>query len=173
MRTQRAFTMIELLTTLAVAAVLASFAGPSISTMIQNNRITSNANDMLADFAMARSEAAKRGFRVVICKADPTQSTPTCSGSYNWQDGWIVYVDANSNGNLESTEEVLRTHDPLPTGTVITPSNTSAAYTVKPVGTVTPVSTFTICDNRSGQFGRQLSIAATGRPSITSGIQCN
>jgi type IV fimbrial biogenesis protein FimT len=60
----RGFTLLELLVTLSIAAILLAVGVPSYVTFIDNNRVTSQANDLLYGFNMARSEAIKRGAEV-------------------------------------------------------------------------------------------------------------
>ncbi|QKV57365.1 MAG: GspH/FimT family pseudopilin [Dechloromonas sp.] len=67
MKQARGFTLIELLITFMIAAILAALAAPSFTSFIKNNRLTTTTNDLLADLALARSEAAKRGQQVTLC----------------------------------------------------------------------------------------------------------
>lgn len=86
---QGAFTLLELLVTLAVIGVLAALAAPSFSVMVANNRSVSIAQDLASSMRLARSEAIKRGMRVSICaSADGVN----CAG--DWNNGWIVFPDA-------------------------------------------------------------------------------
>lgn len=62
----RGFTLVELLATLAVAAVLLAVAVPSFNHLIISNRLTAQANDVVNRLAQARSEAVKRGTHVEI-----------------------------------------------------------------------------------------------------------
>lgn len=63
----RGFTMVELMTTLAVAAVLMVIAVPSFSNMINANRLTTAANAMVGALNSARMEAIKRNGSVQFC----------------------------------------------------------------------------------------------------------
>jgi type IV fimbrial biogenesis protein FimT len=79
MRTQRGFTLTELVVTLTVAAILAAVAAPSMSTMLVGNRIRTSGTDLMSALLLARSEAIKRNGQVAV---QPT--------SGNWSQGWIV-----------------------------------------------------------------------------------
>lgn len=81
------FTLIELLITLAVVAILATVAVPSFMTLIQNNRITTQTNDLITALNIARSEAIKRNAATTVCSSN---DGATCSGG--WADGWLVMV---------------------------------------------------------------------------------
>ncbi len=87
----KGFTLLELLFTISISAVLLSLSVPAFTQMISRNQVLSTANDLLSDIQLARSEAIKSGNRVSICHSNNSE---TCSGS--WSDGWIVYrVDNN------------------------------------------------------------------------------
>src|SRR5688500_1581634 len=55
------FTLVELMITLVLIAILATIAAPSVRDVIRNARMTSAANDYLTDLSIARAEAVKRG----------------------------------------------------------------------------------------------------------------
>ncbi len=115
----RGITLVEMMVTLSVLALLLAMAVPSYRSSMEGNRRTTYANQLLEDMALARSEAIKRNARVVVC---PSFTGTTCSGSDNWAAGWIVFVDNipynNARDVADPLESVLRVHDALalPTG---------------------------------------------------------
>jgi type IV fimbrial biogenesis protein FimT len=98
-------TLIELTMTMAIVAVLMAVAIPSFQYVTNSNRISSEANALLGDMQFARGEAIKQGLTVIVCTSSDQK---TCSGSTSWKSGWIVYVDINNNGTLDSGEPVVR-----------------------------------------------------------------
>lgn len=94
------FSLPELLVTVAVAAVLASFALPNLSTMIQGNGIKSYTNQAISNLYLARSEAAKYGFNVKICAAN--DGSNVCANSKAYASGWIGFLDLDNNGIFNS-----------------------------------------------------------------------
>jgi len=66
--------------TLAVLAIIVTLAVPAFTTLINNNRLTAQANELVADIQVARSEAVKRNQRVTLC---PSTDNATCTGT-NW-----------------------------------------------------------------------------------------
>lgn len=74
------FTLVELMITVAVLAVVLAIAVPSFSAMINRNQLVSTANEISATMNLARMEAIRRNRRVEIC---PSADGTSCSGS-NW-----------------------------------------------------------------------------------------
>jgi type IV fimbrial biogenesis protein FimT len=62
----KGFTLIELLVALAVLVIIVAFAAPSFVSLIENNRVTTQANTLLAAVNLARSEAVKQGLPASI-----------------------------------------------------------------------------------------------------------
>jgi type IV fimbrial biogenesis protein FimT len=99
----RGFTMLELIITIAIAAILLALAVPSFTSFLNANQVTTQANELLATFQVARMESIKRSARVVVCATgDANAATPSCANSSTWavsaqsNDGWISFVDANA-----------------------------------------------------------------------------
>ncbi|MCP5158555.1 MAG: GspH/FimT family pseudopilin [Gammaproteobacteria bacterium] len=115
------FTLVELIVTLAIAAIVVTVGVPSFQAMMRNNRAATHTNEFMSALNLARSEAVKRGWRVVLC---PSTNQTNCTGT-PWENGWIVFVDADANGNgaldegtdnngvLDAGELLLRAYDPL------------------------------------------------------------
>lgn len=115
MRYKRGFTLIELLITMVMAGILLALAAPAFHSFIQNNRITSQANELLTTLAIARSEAIKRKQGITVCSSTDGS---TCSGS--WNQGWIVFADTDTDGTVDAGETILRVWGPLAGGSTVT-----------------------------------------------------
>lgn len=85
---QNAFTLLELMVTVAVIGILTAIAAPSFKTMIANNRSATIAQELMDAINLARAEAIKRGKRVSICASSNGTS---CTGT--WNNGWIIFDD--------------------------------------------------------------------------------
>lgn len=174
-RFQRGFSLIELLMTVAILGVLAGLAAPSFVSLIRSNRLTSAANDMLGAVGLARSEALKRGQRVVLCKS--TDSS-TCNNSASWGDGWIVFLDADNDSiRTVASEALLRVGQSNDGVTSSVTGATVANYisftsrgAARTTAGAVQSGTITLCI--SGQKERQLDLVGSGRASIVQGGVC-
>ncbi|WP_151705124.1 GspH/FimT family pseudopilin [Nitrincola alkalilacustris] len=83
---QAGLTLVELMVTVSVLAVLLGVAAPSFVSTVQNSRATTLANAIVYAFNLARSEAVRRGDDITVC---PSLNEETCSGN-DWTVGWIV-----------------------------------------------------------------------------------
>jgi len=99
------FTMIEMLMTIAIAAILMGIAIPSFRYITNSNRIASELNGLLGDLQLARAEAIKEGRFVTVCESDDGAN---CSNSPNWQNGWIVFSDLTNVGVWDAGETYIR-----------------------------------------------------------------
>lgn len=106
-------TLLELLVSIAILAILTSLAVPSMSRMLSSSATASHASNFLADLRLARSEAISRGVNVIMCRvSDPSATSPSCtaasSGNTDWSTGWIVFVDDNGDSKHDADEQLLR-----------------------------------------------------------------
>lgn len=99
------FTLVELLVTISIAAILISIAAPSYTSLTNTNRLATQANDILGGLMIARSEAIRLNQRVVFCRSDDGS---TCSASTDAWKGWLVFADADGS-DTPSAAEILRT----------------------------------------------------------------
>jgi type IV fimbrial biogenesis protein FimT len=100
------FTLIELMMTIAIAAIVMAIAMPSYRYITNANRIAGEINGLLGDLQFARSEAIKEGRNVTVCVS---ADGGTCAGTTNWESGWIVFPDLTNPGVRDvATEPVLR-----------------------------------------------------------------
>lgn len=126
------FTLVELLVSLAVLAILAAVAVPGLAQFGHEARMSMLGNQFLADSANARSEAIKRGRRVVLCKSPDGE---VCVTTGHWDQGWLVFEDANNNGRRENTETRISMVAAQPPGWTVKGTFTGAHYlSYHPIG---------------------------------------
>jgi len=101
-RRPRGFTLIELMVTIALVAIVLALGLPNFQQAIRSNRVATSANEMLGALSLARSEAMRSPLGGHVCAS---ANGTSCGGS--WDDGWIVWTDRNNNKSPQS-DEVLR-----------------------------------------------------------------
>jgi type IV fimbrial biogenesis protein FimT len=106
---------------LAIAIILLTVGVPSFRSMIQNQRMTTATNDLLAAINLTRSEAIKRGARVHLASA---------TGGADWTKGWVVFIDKNNDHMPDAEDELIFSHQPVADGINIAhkPENTAVQY---------------------------------------------
>lgn len=138
-RGDRGFTMVELMVTLVVLAVLLGIASPNLATFISNSRTRSTQSELLAALTLARSEATKRGLPVMVAAVSPTTGN-------EFTGGWIVSVGG----------EPLRAYPALAGNqrVVTDPHVESAAFNAR--GFLSPVGgiRFYVCGQNDGRVFR-------------------
>ncbi len=180
MRHERAFTVIELVITLIVAATLLALGVPAMQEMLRNNSLVGQTNMLVTDLQLARSEAIKGSVPVALCRSN---DQVTCGGtSQNWTTGWLVFVDANASNsstyqptfNTGDGDRLLRVGNAANGGVAIlsdTDADSSILYEAD--GTlrigIASDAVFAICDNRGANFGRHIEINSMGRPRLIVG----
>jgi len=103
---------------IAVLAILTTLALPAFTQFVANNRLAAEANELVASFQYARSEALKRGLPVQICSsADGTD----CNG--DWNQGWVAMVDPDG-----TEEEIIRVWTASDDAFEFTPTNGTAQF---------------------------------------------
>jgi type IV fimbrial biogenesis protein FimT len=100
-------TLIELMITVSLVAILLTIGVPSYKYVTNANRLAAEVNGLLGDMQFARAEAIKEGRTVVICSSTDGATCATANPT-SWKNGWIVFSDANSNGSADTGETVWR-----------------------------------------------------------------
>jgi type IV fimbrial biogenesis protein FimT len=156
-------TLIELMITLSILAILATLAGPSFTDARYNAQRTAEVNGFLHGLFLARSEAIKRGQVVTMCKSIDGS---TCADSdAAWAEGWMVFVntDRDAQPQRDVGEDVLLVHAAWPTGTI---NSNRQSYSFRPFQQAVINGTLVFCDPRGSAHARAIIISHTGRPRV-------
>lgn len=149
---KRGFTLIELMVTVAVLAIMAAIAIPNFQTFLMNSRMASQANDVITAFNLARSEAVKRAANVTVCASSNGTS---CTGS--WQQGWIV---------RDAGGTPIRVQAALSGASTLSGGASTITFTASG-RTTSAATTLTLCPPSPAVVqGRAIQIEPTGRSSF-------
>lgn len=161
---QCGFTLIELMVTVGIIAVLAMIAAPSFNEAILSNKLAAFSNTFVASAQLARSEAIKRNSTVRVCRSTDGAS---CATTGTWQQGWVVFHDADNDGTVDSGETVIQVQAAISSDYHFTGSEYSLVF--QPSGAGATSTTLGLCraTPSPGKQERAISVSATGRTSVT------
>lgn len=167
--------------TLAVIGVILGIAAPSFREFLLNNRMTGTANDLLAAFQLARSEAIKRQQPVAVCPSqDPNAAPPACRADAVWSDaatqsGVVIWIDTNNDATPTAGETVVSPHHLMSPSLTVRSNITAVIYQPSGFADVPgnpPLRVVLICDERANQQvgnnyrKRVITISRTGRAEV-------
>ncbi len=156
--------LLELLMTLSVLAILLVVGSGPFAAIIANARLVDESNRLVRAVHLAKTEAAKNFGEVVIC---PSRSLIQCQAqdAHAWQTGWLVFLnqDEDAPARVDDNERVLAAHRVHPQ--VILQSNRSA-YVFHHYAVRSTNGTVKVCDKTRRQPARAVVISYTGRPRI-------
>ena len=159
---ERGLTVIELMVTVAVAAVLAALAVPAFNSFVLNDRGVAQINSLVTSFNYARSEAIKQHLSgVVVC---PSSDGTVCNGTPAWSGGWIVW---NTDPKLTGTKQAIIQSVPALAGnSVLTAAGPGAdGITFQGNGGTAGYKALaiTLCDARGAAQARAVEVNPTGK----------
>ena len=156
-RTAGGFTIVELMATLVIVAVLFAIAVPTFRNVALGPQLSSTANDIVASVQLARSEAIKRNLTVTLCaSSDGT----TCAGGGGWEQGWIV---------RDATGAVYQREQALDAGYHVTQAGGTLPLSFQPIGIGATAAVFTVCRyDPIGNQERVVSVRASGQSYVGS-----
>lgn len=107
---QGGFTLIEMLITIVIVAIALTIGIPSMSRQIEKSRQNGLRTELQQAVRLAGAQALASSRPVVLC---PSSSSSGCSDdSSGWADGFMLFVDINSNGSYDNdTDRLLRQHE--------------------------------------------------------------
>ena len=171
------FTLLELLITVALVAILLTSGVPALTQLVKNNNLVSKINRLNGFISLARAEAVKRGnVNITLCRSD---NNNTCNDSGN---NLIIFPDVNGNGAIDSaifdkdgdgnnTTDILVPAELL----IKTQSIVTSGITLKiddfnnnrvvfnSTGQPNGIGTFILCDDRKEPFAKAIIMNISGQ----------
>ena len=154
------FTLIELMVTVAIAAILVAVAAPGFQTFFSTNRVATVTANYVAAVNYARSEAVKGGAITTLCMSN---NSAACTGNTGWSNGWIVWTDRNANGVMDAGE-LIQTHGPINAGDVAM-GGAQTSFSFNGLGALTTSTggdTFNICTPSNLALSNTITVDPSG-----------
>jgi type IV fimbrial biogenesis protein FimT len=157
------FTLPELMTSLAVMAIVLAWGVPAFRDLTRDTARGSEVGLFLQAVHLARSEAIKRNGVVTLC---PSRDGSQCTGDPDWHSGWIVFVnlDRDSPAARDTGEPLVRAYPAWDRGAILANRD---ALSFRPFGQSGVTATVTFCDERGSAAARAVIISQSGRPRIS------
>jgi type IV fimbrial biogenesis protein FimT len=102
MKHQSAFTLIEVLTALAIISILSMIAIPNLQAFLQRSQDTALRADLLRLLETAHTEAQIKRKTITICGSRNQQF---CTG--DWSTGYMMFVDPTRDGILHDSSQII------------------------------------------------------------------
>ena len=166
MKKAQGFTLLELMISVGVGAILLSVGVPSFRGVIMDNRMVRDSNQFVASINLARSAAVRYQRNATVCvSADFNAAVPSCAASTDWSQGWIVWVDKDRDGATDANE-VVSVQGPIDGTTTFSAAGSAVfSYDARGFG-IAPADELTLCDSRSGEMGRRIRVNNVGRTNV-------
>lgn len=158
----RGFTVLELMVTLSVSAILLGLAVPPFHGMWLDSQRTVAVNALVRSIWLARITALTRHHVVSIC---PSPDGENCANQMDgWHRGWMVFanMDRDEPPVRDANEPVLAVQNW--TGGSITANRHSFSF--RPHRHAVVNGTVVFCDRRGSAQARAIIINSTGRPRV-------
>jgi len=154
------FTALDVVVTLAIAALLLLSGVPALRQHTMQQHMKSAISSLHSDLVLARSEAIGRAARIVVC---PLSDGGPCAASGEWQQGWRIFHDVNDDRQWQASEPLLRQAQGVE-GLLILSSDYRTRLRFFPNGTAPGSNaTITFCDGRGPGAAQQITVSASGR----------
>ena len=169
----RGFTLIELMVTVAIVAILAGFAVPSFRTMIAQNRMATQTNEFVAMINLAKNEAIRRSAPVRVTSKAGTNPEVFSSSGFKLAASASTGTILRETGAFSGTTKLSRV-----TSASGYPDDTASSdrsyleFNSRGGNTATAATLFKVCDpNITSIGGRLITVNLVGRISIST-ITC-
>ena len=167
----KGFTFLELIITIAIAAIVLGIAIPSFQSLISSTRIYSHTRKLFNTLVMTRSHAITSGYRSILC---PTIDGEQCNKDNKWRHQLIIFEDRNSDGKRNpGSEPVIHTVEAaeqldIYSGNSHTSIGARRKVSYYPMGhAYGSTISITVCDKRGATEPYLIVVSNFGRPRIS------
>lgn len=128
-RFETGFTLLELLTTLALAAILTAFAIPGMQSLVQKHQARSALQDLRAGIHLARQTAINKNVNVIICpRLQDARLQDTCGPRNTWHAGAIIFEDRDNSRTRTADDLIVGYLNPISSGRIYWRAFRSRSY---------------------------------------------
>ncbi|ABX48342.1 type IV pilus biogenesis protein, putative [Shewanella baltica OS625] len=147
----KGFTLVELMVTIAVAAILLTIGVPSLTSLYEGTRSTNEIRKISDVFAFARNQAVNYGATVTVC---PYAASPCGT---DWNKGFSVYIENGGAKNVLKVIDSFNEHDVI---SLSGPTDKKVDFT--PDGLVSVETSIIYCSNGKSDGSKSLKISTSG-----------
>jgi type IV fimbrial biogenesis protein FimT len=159
---QKGVTLVELMITVSIVAIILTFVGPSIQSILIKNRVVAEINETSSLIQYARHHAIDEQAQVVVC---PSADYSICST--DWNDPKIVFIDEDDNAIRSDSEELLVTIGATSSTSLMT--NTTDIIKFTGTGEANETTEILLCHkDGKAEYARSLSVTLQGRVKMSS-----
>ena len=158
----RGMTLLELLTSLFIIAIVTTLGVPSIQSILNYNRVATSINTLSRSIAFGRIQAVNHNRHMVMCKSSDQRN---CTNKGSWQQGWIIYEDDDLSRKREEEEKIIYAQSKLADNLYIKYAGfrSSNFITFRPSGVTLMNGTFTFCIYGQPETQKAVILSKTGR----------
>lgn len=156
----KAFTLIELIISIAVTSILVTIATPSLNEFIVQLRVDNEISQLHRMLLITRNSAINSGQKTIIC---PLNKVGQCTSE--WQNELSVFVDVNDNKIFDGNENIIIIRASINTEDKLIYGKGRNKITFKPTGQLSGLAngTFRYCPQNYKNHSRGIVVARSGR----------
>ena len=159
---ERGYSLLELLLTVALAAMLLTLGLPELSRLGARQKQSVEINALFHAVHLARKESIVRRRVVSLC---PSFDARTCTPGRDWSGGFLMFenTDRDEPPQVDPGEPILRRHRAAETVRI---SANRRGFTLRTVFKRATNGTIVVCDRAGRIPPKALVISYTGRPRV-------
>jgi len=154
-----AFTLIELIITLSIIAIIVNFSTQGVGQILAKVKLNSAKSQLINSLQLARATSIFQKTNAIVC---PSSDGKKCDQGKKWSLGWILFADTNKNNQRDSTEVILLIRSRLKSIQITSSVNRNKAIFNRS-GTVFSNMRLRLCISSNPNLGSEIIISTNGR----------